>query len=254
MYFFKTLRVRDFSSEWIPLLYKSLLRPHAGTPFSPNQPITWRTPRRATVRMSLSLTGLERQVGPPGFAPLSFLSRAVFFPGDEQRGGGLYRAEAGVRHLLQPLVCREVPEGRPERRPVHGELPEVPALRAGGHQGEGDPHRRRGLHGAQQGQAWELMDGCWGNPTNVRHTERGPRGPPSMRRSGQAAVSGVRGWSGPWKSRLVNFKLFSFTAQLCSDFVSQQRHLPPSFPPEGPESCCQPWNWAKTVWIQLLTS
>lgn len=105
------------------------------------------------MRMSLSPTGLEQQVGPPGFAPLSFLRRAVFVPGDEQCGGGLYRAEAGVRHLLQPLVCREVPEGRPERRPVHGELPEVPALRAGGHQGEGDPHRRRGLHGAQQGQA-----------------------------------------------------------------------------------------------------
>ncbi|XP_035768156.1 TP53-regulated inhibitor of apoptosis 1 [Neolamprologus brichardi] len=29
--------------------------------------------------MSLSPTGLEQQVGPPGFAPLSFLSRAVFF-------------------------------------------------------------------------------------------------------------------------------------------------------------------------------
>lgn len=76
---------------------------------------------------------------------------------DEQRRGGLHRPEAGVRPVLQPLVRGEVPEGGPERRPVHRELPDVPALRTEGHQGERHPGRRSGVHGPQQGQARELM-------------------------------------------------------------------------------------------------
>lgn len=75
----------------------------------------------------------------------------------EQRRGSVYGPEAGVRPVLQPLVRRQVPEGGPQRRPVHRELPEVPALRPEGHQGEGHSHRRRGVHGPQQGQARELM-------------------------------------------------------------------------------------------------
>lgn len=78
------------------------------------------------------------------------------FVGHEQRRGGLHRPEAGVRPVLQPLVRGEVPEGGPERRSVHRELPEVPALRAEGHQGEGHPGGRRRVHGPQQGQAREL--------------------------------------------------------------------------------------------------
>lgn len=77
--------------------------------------------------------------------------------GDEQRRRSVYRSEAGVRPVFQPLVRREVPEGGSQRRPVHRELPEVPALRAEGHQGEGHPDRRGGIHGPQQRQTRELM-------------------------------------------------------------------------------------------------
>lgn len=77
--------------------------------------------------------------------------------GDEQRRRGLHRPEAGVRPVLQPLVRREVPEGGPQWRPVHRDLPEVPALCAEGHQGEGHSDRRSGVHGPQQRQARELM-------------------------------------------------------------------------------------------------
>lgn len=88
------------------------------------------------------------------FAPTS-LAKVAF--GHEQRRGSVHGPEAGVRPMLQPLVRRQVPEGGPQRRPVHRELPEVPALRAEGHQREGHSHRRRGVHGPQQGQARELM-------------------------------------------------------------------------------------------------
>lgn len=107
--------------------------------------------------------------------------------GHEQRGGGLHRPEAGLRPVLQPLVRREVPEGGPQRRPVHRDLPEVPAVRAEGHQGEGDPDRRGRVHGTQQGQTRELMDGkpepITENVINILN--KCPRGPLSMRRSRQ---------------------------------------------------------------------
>lgn len=84
-------------------------------------------------------------------------SEVFFPPGDEQRRGGLHRAEAGVRPVFQPLVRGAVPEGGPQRGPVHRELPEVPAVRAEGHQGQGHPDRWRGLHGPQQRQTRELI-------------------------------------------------------------------------------------------------
>jgi len=76
---------------------------------------------------------------------------------NEQRRGGLHRPEAGLRPVLQPLVRGQVPEGGPQRGPVHRDLPGVPAVRAEGHPGEGHPGGRGGVHGPQQGQARELM-------------------------------------------------------------------------------------------------
>lgn len=92
--------------------------------------------------------------------PPRFVSSSCFLVcvGHEQRRGGLHRPEAGVRPVLQPLVRREVLEGGPERRPVYRDVPEVPAVRAEGHQGEGHPDRRSGVHGPQQGQTRELME------------------------------------------------------------------------------------------------
>lgn len=87
----------------------------------------------------------------------------------------MHGPEAGVRPVLQPLVRRQVPEGGPQRRPVHRELPEVPALRAEGHQGEGHSHRRCGLHGPQQGQTRELMDPTEPNPSKKQKTKQNAR-------------------------------------------------------------------------------
>lgn len=63
---------------------------------------------------------------------------------------GLHGAEARVRPVLQPLVRREVPQGRERRGPLRTALQALPALRAESDQGEGHTHRRAGVHGPKQ--------------------------------------------------------------------------------------------------------
>lgn len=117
-----------------------------------NQPIASRASRRVTECACWRCSGSWTQWN------WSSIFRSEAVVGDEQRRRGMHWPEAGVRPVLQPLVRREVPEGGPERRPLHRDLPEVPAVRAEGHQGEGHPDRRSRVHGPQQGQARELME------------------------------------------------------------------------------------------------